>query len=265
MLVMDMDDTLLREDLTISEEVKAKLALAEDQGIIVVLASGRVPHAMHRYIEELGLDKKEGYAVCTNGSYIIETDTFETVHEKLLPKDFALEVHKTVKEMGMPIQVYLDDTIHVSFENDYTNKDCELTGLKKSIMADPDAFVANNKVSKFVIPGDPAVLKDIEVKLKELYSDRANIYTSKPYFLEVLPTDADKRHAIEKLAEILGFDRKEIVAVGDAMNDIGMLKYAGLGIAMKNAADAVKEVADVVLDFSNEEDGIARVVETYIL
>lgn len=265
LLAMDMDDTLLREDLTISEEVRRKLAEAEEKGVMLVLASGRMPHAMHRYIEELGLDKQEGYAICTNGSFIIKTDTYETIHEQMLETGFALEVHKTVADMGLPIQVYIEDVIHVTIDNEHTDLDASLTGLKKALMENPEDFIRSHKVSKYVIPGDPEVLQEAQKKLKALYGDQANIFTSKPFFLEIMPKDADKGHALEKLAGILGIPREQTVAVGDAMNDIGMLAYAGLGVAMKNAEDKVKEAADLVLEWSNDEDGLARLVEGYIL
>ncbi|HRS03068.1 MAG TPA: HAD-IIB family hydrolase, partial [Treponema sp.] len=186
LLALDLDDTLLREDLTISFHTKNILKRVEEAGIIVVLASGRSPKAMERYARDLGLHKRPGYLVCNNGTTIQESHTGTIVKEFFLPIEAALAVFDLVDAEGFPVQIYEDGTIYVSRRNEYADIDQKLTGLRQVVVDNFRSFLAAG-AQKMVIPGDPALLKPLEVLLKTFIGDRVTIFTSKPYFLEILP------------------------------------------------------------------------------
>lgn len=264
MLALDMDDTLLKKDLSISLRNKEVLRKAEEQGVIIVLATGRADYGVKRYIDELKMNEREGYAICFNGASIIRTDTKEEVFGHRLPAALSRKVCKIVENLEMPLQYYRGDTIFVSKDNLYTDKDCFLSGMKKEVV--PDFMNSlQDEVIKLIIPGEPKRIQQVFEVLQNQFGEEANILTSKPYFLEVLPKKADKKTALEYLSEVLSIHQESIMAVGDAMNDMGMVEYAGVGVAMKNAEKKLQEMANIISRFSHEEDGIADIVERYIL
>jgi len=264
LLALDLDDTLLREDLTISFHTKNVLKRVEEAGIIVVLASGRSPKAMERYARDLGLHKRPGYLVCNNGTTIQESHTGTIVKEFFLPIEASLAVFDLVDAEGFPVQIYEDGTIYVSRRNEYADIDQKLTGLRQVVVDNFRSFLAAG-TQKMVIPGDPALLKPLEVLLKTFIGDRVTIFTSKPYFLEILPPATGKGEALAMVAQMLGIDRNQVMAIGDSMNDESMIRWAGYGVAMLNGDPRIKAIAKAVTGRTNEEDGVADFVEQHLL
>ncbi len=264
LLALDLDDTLLREDLTISFHTKNVLKRVEEAGIIVVLASGRSPKAMERYARDLGLHKRPGYLVCNNGTTIQESHTGTIVKEFFLPIEASLAVFDLVDAEGFPVQIYEDGTIYVSRRNEYADIDQKLTGLRQVVVDNFRSFLAAG-AQKMVIPGDPALLKPLEVLLKTFIGDRVTIFTSKPYFLEILPPATGKGEALAVVAQMLGIDRNQVMAIGDSMNDESMIRWAGYGVAMLNGDPRIKAIAKAVTGRTNEEDGVADFVEQHLL
>ena len=107
-------------------------------------------------------------------------------------------------------------------------------------------------------------LAELEKEMYEELKDKMGVYRSEPYFLELVPKGIDKAQSLSVLLEELGMSRDEMIAIGDGYNDLSMIKFAGLGVAMANAQDIVKENADYIT-LSNDEDGVAAVVEKFIL
>ena len=111
--------------------------------------------------------------------------------------------------------------------------------------------------------GHPEKLAILEKEMQQKFGDRLSIYRSEPFFLEFMPMNVDKANSLAHLLEHLGLKREELIAIGDGFNDLSMIKYAGLGVAMSNAQEIVKENADKVTK-SNEEDGVAYIIEEYL-
>jgi len=118
---------------------------------------------------------------------------------------------------------------------------------------------------KLVIPGDPMLLRPLESILKTYVGDKVTIFTSKPYFLEILPPDTGKGEALAFVVHKLGIPRESVVAVGDSMNDESMIRWAGVGVAMRNGDERIKAIANLVTDRTNEDDGVADMIERFIL
>jgi len=118
---------------------------------------------------------------------------------------------------------------------------------------------------KLILPGDPDALTPIENMLKPHFGDRARLFRSKPYFLEIMPPEADKGLALAHLAEILGVKQEEVMAIGDAGNDKHMIEWAGIGVAMANATEEVRKVANWVTTKTNDEDGFAEALRRFVL
>jgi len=264
LLALDLDDTLLRSDLTISYQTRGAIKKAEAAGVVVVLASGRVPAAMDQFAGLLGMHKKQGYLICNNGTLIQESHTGKIVYEIRMDVKTALTAFDLADAEGFPVQIYEDDIMYVSRHNEYTGYDQKLTGLRQVVVEHFRAMVGGG-CHKLLIPGDPTLLPPLESILRTYLGDSITIFTSKPYFLEILPANTNKGTALEKVAGMLGIDQKDVIAIGDSMNDEAMIRWAGLGIAMANSDERIKNIADMVTSKDNDDDGVAEVIEKYIL
>jgi hypothetical protein len=265
LLAVDLDDTLLREDLTISNDNKQALIKAEEAGVTVLLASGRVFEAMHHYADELGMTARPGYLISNNGGTITRSDTGELVSRKTIEPVLAQQIYEAVKTRNFPTEIYRGRSVYVDRDNSWTDIDCSLSGLTKKIVPDFAKTLAEEPPVKMVVPGDPKVLEKVQAELTEMFGDTLTIFTSKPFFLEMLPKDADKGQALAYLAQSLGIAREEVMAIGDSCNDLAMIRWAGIGVVMVNGNEAVKAEATYVTRKTNEENGVAEAVEHFIL
>jgi Cof subfamily protein (haloacid dehalogenase superfamily) len=118
-------------------------------------------------------------------------------------------------------------------------------------------------LNKCLLTAEPDKAEKIEQELAEKFGDQLNIFRSEPYFVEIMPPNVHKATSLEKLLEVLDMDRKDLVACGDGYNDLSMIEFAGLGVAMSNAAEDIQEKADFIT-LSNEEDGVAHVINKFI-
>lgn len=264
-IAMDLDDTLLKHDLTISERTIRTISLAANRGIKIMLASGRAPEAMFRYAKKIGLDKMNSYLICNNGSQVITSDTRKTIFEHRLPVDVAIEAFRLTVDAGLSCHIYENDIIHVSKETEFSDRDYQLSGLKPLIPDDYEALIREGTY-KLVIPGDPEFLVPIEAELKVIFRDRATIFVSKPYFLEILPIKAGKGEALKEIAEeILGIPQARVMAFGDSMNDESMIRYAGQSVAMCNSRSEILKLARHITEKTNDDDGVADFLEKHVL
>ncbi|MDR1950113.1 MAG: Cof-type HAD-IIB family hydrolase [Spirochaetaceae bacterium] len=264
LLALDLDDTLLRSDLTISFRTRNAIKRAESTGIVVVLASGRIPMAMERFSRLLGMHKRPGYLICNNGTIIQESQTGNIIYDVWIPREVALIAYDLAEAEGFPVQIYENDVMYISRANEFADYDQKITGLRQVVVENFRAMVAAG-CYKLLIPGDPMILSPLEKLLRSYVGEDLTIFTSKPYFLELLPPNTDKGTALAKVAEQLGISRESVLAIGDSMNDEAMIRWAGVGVAMANGDDRIKNIADMVTDKSNDDDGIADLIERYLL
>jgi Cof subfamily protein (haloacid dehalogenase superfamily) len=264
LIAIDLDDTLLRTDLTISDRNKRALAEAASRGIRIVLASGRNVHSMRVYAEELGLLGPGDYMICSNGAEILHSASCRILDEQRLDPGLCREITQAIEDRGFPWQIYEEGMILASRSNAWALVDSRLSGQPIILVEDREEFFARGIV-KFVVPGEPKLIAGLLDDLKGLFAGRAIVLTSKPYFLEVLPPGADKGSALERLARMLGLPLSSAMAVGDAMNDLGMVRAAGFGCAPANAIPEVKAAARYVSERTNEEDAVADLVERLAL
>jgi len=259
LIALDLDDTLLRTDLTISDGNRAAIARASAAGIRVVLSSGRTIHSMRDYAEDLGLLEPGNYLVCSNGAEILESWTGRALDERRLAPTLCAEIARAIEARGFPWQVYEEGVILLSRPTPWGLEDSRLSGQPAILLEDREAAFAKG-IIKFVIPGEPAGIEVLRAELDGLFAGRATVVTSKPYFLEVLPLGVDKGSALERLCGMLGIAMERVMAVGDAMNDLGMVSAAGHGAAPANALPAIKTAARHVSGRTNDEDAVADLI-----
>jgi Cof subfamily protein (haloacid dehalogenase superfamily) len=264
LVALDLDDTLLRSDLTISFRARNAIRRAMQEGVSVVLASGRVPQALDSFAKILGLHKKDGYLICGNGTIITESRTGKVVYETWVPTNAALVAFDLADAEGFPVQLYDDDVMYISRRNEYTSYDEKLTGLRQVVVSNFRSMVEAG-AHKLIVPGDPMILKPLEDIIRTYLGTDISLFTSKPYFLEILPPNVDKGTALAFIAEKLEVPREEVFAIGDSMNDEAMLRWAGCGVAMVNSDPRIKSIASLITEHSNDDDGVAEVIERFVL
>jgi Cof subfamily protein (haloacid dehalogenase superfamily) len=264
LIALDLDDTLLRVDLTISDINKRAIAKAKAAGLRIVLASGRNIHSMRRYADELGLRSEDDYMICSNGAEIIHSASERLVDERRFEPATCREIAAAIESRGFAWQIYEEGIIHVSEPNPWAYKDSKLTGQPAILIEDREDFFARGLL-KFVVPGEPERISGLVRELSADLGERAIVLTSKPYFLEVLPPGADKGSALGRLTSLLGLSLASAMAVGDAMNDLGMVLAAGYGCAPANAVPEIRAAARYVSKRTNDEDAVADLIETLAL
>jgi Cof subfamily protein (haloacid dehalogenase superfamily) len=263
LIAMDLDDTLFRSDLTISWWSRRILKRAAARGVEIVPASGRTPESLMHYTHKYKLQHITHYYIAENGSLILNGEG-AAIDKTLIPAKVAMTAYKLVDAEGFAIQKYSGGTIFVSRSNEFTDYDKKLTGLNQ-IVAEDFAKVVETGCTKLVIPGDPMTLKPLEDILRTYIGNEATIFTSKPYFLEILSPVCDKGTALAKIAQMANIQQDEVMAFGDSMNDEAMLRWAGIGVCMRNGDERMKKIARIVTGETNNDDGVARTIRQYVL
>ena len=263
-IALDMDGTLLTSEKKISERTKNALKKAEEKGVKVVLASGRPLEGISRYLEELDLLKHDDYVLSYNGGVVRNTRTKECVYKSVLKGSDLKKIYKISKELNVNIHAFsVKDGLITPKISRYTEYEAEMNNIQIAIR-DFNDIDDNDEIIKVMMIDEAEILDPAISKLpKELYEEY-NVFKSAPFFLEFTNKMVDKGLGLKELGAYLNIKQEEIIACGDAGNDVSMIKYAGLGVAMANATEDVLECADYITK-SNDEDGIAEVVEKYIL
>lgn len=263
MIVLDLDDTLLQDDHTISARTKNALMKAQEAGVKVVLASGRPTFAMTHIAEELELEKYGSFILSFNGAKIINCKTKEELFSSTLPVETVHGLYDISKKEDVSILTYDGDDIVAETITTYTKKESEITGMQ---MKEVDSFnqAITRPVVKVLMVDEPTKLAIVEKKLQKQLEGKLSVMRSKPFFLEFTEAGVDKGTSLHQLIKQVGIEQEEVIAIGDSYNDLAMITFAGLGVAMGNAPDDIKEVANYVTD-TNMNHGVAKVVETFIL
>ncbi len=262
MLVLDMDDTLLTDNHTISDENKEMIFKAQEKGVYVVLASGRPTSAMTAYAKELKLDFYNSYMLSYNGAVITDLKSDTVLFEQTLTKEQIHELYDYSLESKTHIITYLNEAIVSETDSEYIDVEKNITGLPHNKVTSFKAEVQTNAV-KCILLEEPSYLKNVEIDLKERMP-HLSVSMSKPFFLEVAQQGIDKAFSLSKLAKKLNIDQSEIIAVGNAGNDLTMIEYAGLGVWVDNVSPELRGKGDVIVA-SNNDNGVAEVIKKYIL
>lgn len=260
MLVLDMDDTLLNDQHQISDKNKKMLQKAKDLGIYIVLASGRPTPAMIEYAKELQL--MDSYMISYNGAVITDLKNNEILFEQNLTKEQIHALYDFSKEKNTHIITYLDGNVVSETTSEYIDIELNITQLQHQIVPNFKEHVQKSAI-KCILLQEPSYLKNIETDLLQAMP-HLSICMSKPFFLEVAQTGIDKGASVAFLAKKLQIKPQQIIAVGNAGNDLSMIQYAGLGVWVDNVDAHLRHHANTIVA-SNNHDGVAEVIEKYIL
>ena len=256
LIALDLDGTLTNHDKVITPDTLKALHHAQDEGATLVIASGRPTFGIKPLIHELEMDTRGGYILSYNGGRIVDTVSREVLYKQRLPSEVLPVLYQYAKEHQHALLGYIGPDIITEMPDDKYAKEEEFTN-KMTLRRVPSLLEAlEPHPSKLLMTGDPEQMVVAEKALNEQLGDQMDIFRSAPYFLELVPKGVDKAHTLQRLLEIKGLTREQVIAFGDGYNDLSMILFAGMGVAMGNGVPEVKEKADYVT-LSNEEDGIA--------
>ena len=258
LIAIDMDGTLITSDKKITERSIKAMQEAEAAGAYVALASGRMAANVQVLAQDLGLHSP---AICGGGSQVLDAD-WNLIHTCYIQPEIAKQVLDVCKEMGLYVQIFEDGNFIFEKHTPSTDVYYGISGLNP--VEDPGLFereVINTP--KILIIEEPEKLKEVQAILTERFP-MLNIGRSRPTFLELNNPEGNKGVALRVLAEKLGLKQEELIAIGDNQIDAPMIKYAGLGVAVGNALDEIKEMADYI-SADNDHEGVTEVIEKFIL
>lgn len=269
LIALDLDDTLLNDERAVSDRNTEILRRCAQRGIYVVLCSGRAEDGIKPFVSRLNIAALESgkYVIAINGCSIFDMHRRLQIYKKTVSPEILLQAHKIARQEGFETEVYSEGKVFYSRETEWTLRDVRMCGLDGEEACDFENFLADSRNSffKMLIPGEPEKIQQLQKKIKAALGEKAVVFTSKPYFLEILPPNCGKGEAIEWLASFLGIDKKTTMAFGDSMNDESMIEKCGYGVAMANGNSYIKKIADFVTDKTNNEDGVADFIEKYVL
>jgi len=261
LLVLDFDDTLLNDSLEISEGNLHAIKNAIDLGLTVVFNSGRSNDSMNKFIEKLELFKDHEYYASFNGARI-DTVGGENIYLKNIAGPILRKLIDYGHEFELDTQFY-DEGMIVEKETTIIQNYVKHTNIDFRIM--PNIYDIEKSTKVLFNSPDIDKLNRLKQLIEFELKGQVNVFFSKPTYLEVLHIEANKGLVVKYLAERLNIKREEIIAVGDSFNDIFMIEYAGLGVAVKNAREEVKKIADYITSGTNNEDAIKEVIEKFVI
>ena len=259
---IDMDGTLLRKDHTVSNITKDTIRRLMQQGVLIVPISARPLHGMLPITKDVFPDNNP--IVSLNGGYIFQEQTVTYQVHVSLPE--AAAVHNEVEKQPVTAMYYSQMEWFAQAATDAVKKEQKITDVPIIIQPFTDTLTLwqqqQTGPNKILIAGDPQVILSLEKELLANHSGQLNIYKSQPRYLEVMNLQASKQRAIQFLIAQYGLQQNEVIAIGDNYNDKGMIEFAGKGVAMGNAPDEIKAVADYVTD-TNNHDGVAKALDYF--
>ncbi len=265
LILCDLDATLLDDNRNVPDINIAAIDKAIKKGCLFVLSSGRSNMSLNNFNRNLGLDKKGCYCIGYNGGIIYEADSLKMLSEHLLEGRLAVRAVRLCRKYEVDLMIYYNEKLYYEKPSERIDIYARRSRLIPICLDDLEKICIND-VSKVIIIGRNSVLKEIE---KEVYitgmDKEITTFFSASDLYEFNPLNIDKGTALDELSVILNIDRKDIIAIGDNMNDISMIKKAGLGVAVKNGTDEIKKAADYITERTNNEGAVAEVIEKFVL
>jgi Cof subfamily protein (haloacid dehalogenase superfamily) len=259
LLAIDLDDTLLSPQRTITRFTLQTLRRVMATGITLVIATGRVPYMLPAALEDLPPTTP---IIAGNGALIIDRVADSILYEKLFPQEHIQKAFAAIRAADLQWCFYARDRMYID-RSLYGGRPRQRTNFPLQAADDEKALYAHPCI-KLAARGNPTTLKEKRRQLEEQFAGQCYITQTGSEWLELLHPEVSKANALQFFTERMGIKAEEVIAFGDNFNDIEMLRFAGLSIAMGNAEPEVQAVANHITK-SNAEDGIALALEKFLL
>lgn len=267
-LFLDLDGTLLNDRKEITGGNRRAINQALARGHRVVITTGRPLKSAILQAEKLGMTGKGCYLIAFNGGMIYDCFRRSLLHHQALSIETACQVVDEANRRGLHIQTYDDRDVLVEprCDNESVRRYCSLINMDFRVIRDVRQDLVQAPAKCLVIDyHNQRPLKEMEAWVLEHMAGKADSFFSCDQYLEVVPVGTGKGPAVVQLCRLLDIPIDRAVAVGDAANDLSMIRAAGTGVAMANGTDEVKAIADYVTQRDNNHDGIAEVIERFFL
>lgn len=262
-LILDIDGTLTNSKKEISPKTLKALLEIEQAGATIIIATGRPAHGVKWIADTLKLSEYGGYVLCFNGARITDEKSGEVVFQQKFPKECIAPLYDYAVAHNMGMVTYEGDTVITGTRIDaYMEFEARLNFMKLQQIDNFETYVTFD-VNKCLFTAEEAQAPQLEREMAEAYAGKLSIYRSEAFFIEAMPLGVDKAASLDRLFDKLCVSKEDAVACGDGFNDMSMIEYAGIGVAMANAKDEVKAVADMVTQKTNDEDGLLEVIDRY--
>ena len=265
LIAIDLDGTLLNSKKEISARNKEALGKAKAAGVKIVICTGRPLTAIGTYLDALNLRDNGDYSITFNGGLVQKNDTGEIIEKASMPVENIHDLYELAKSLNVPLDILSDGLVlQLPTTQDYKSLYSQLNKLLTYESYELAQLTADRIYNKAVVAVDQTYLDEQIKKIPSPFYDRYEIIKTRSNLLEFMPKGITKAYGISLLARDLGIKQDEIMTIGDEENDLPMIEYAGLGVAMENAVPRVKSLADVITD-TNDNDGVAQAVEKFVL
>lgn len=264
MVFSDMDGTLLWKGVRLSVENSTAIRKAVDKGVDFVICTGRGVFGVEPYLKQLDLIGRKGYVICQNGAAVYDLRDMSLVIKKSFSPSLLKPVADFARSLGDLELFYYDDRNFMCEKlTPVVEEYCQVMSTKPRIVSDPTEY--EGELTKCLFSGPRESLLKVKAFAEELLGEQVNLFFSSETYMEFVIKGVDKGSALEATAKKAGVDLKDTIAIGDSDNDLPMILRAGLGVAMKNGEEHVKDAADYITEKTAEEHGVAEVIEKFIL
>ena len=260
LVAIDLDDTLLNDDLEISPANREAIEMAVEQGVVVILSTGRMFCSAQRIAQSLHLNFP---LLSYNGALIKNTLDGKVLYSNYLPFSLAKNILEFLEPQGYDLNCYVDDKLYVKEISPRIREYINVANVSAEAVGNLTSFLKTEPI-KLLVLDEEKVLDRLAETLKRIYGEKITLAKSKPHYLDIVNKGVSKGIALKQICQSFGFSPQEVIAIGDSYNDVDMIRFAGLGVIMGNARDELKKIADYVAP-PNSEDGVAHVLKKFVL
>ena len=263
LIATDLDGTLYNDDIIITQKTIEALIKAQEMGIHIAISSGRPLPGLFHARDTLKLQEHHGMLVAYNGGKVVDTTTQEILYQNTIPLDLCIEILEHIKKY--PVHPMIDDgnVLYVEDKHAYRVHE-EHTNNSMDCVEVPSLIdFLDFPLVKILTSIDPAKLPEVLKVIGEPFKEKVDFIQTAPHYIEAVPLGTSKALGLSKVCKKLDITPEQIIAFGDAANDLEMVEFAGHGVAMGNACDELKVCADEIT-LTNNEDGIAHTLNHLI-
>ena len=268
MIFLDLDGTLMDDSKNIPEYNMSAIREALKQGHKVIICTGRPLCSAKKLFPVLGMEQEGCYAITFNGGLIYDIFHEKTLFKQTLPLEYVRYIFQKAEEHGIYMQTYSSDAILCQIDMKEGQDYSQRLKIEREIVPDVFEVLGDEEPCKTLAIADGYDHKRLEA-FREVFADwcdkKVDIFFSCNEYLEFVPVNISKGAAVRFLAEHLNIPIENTIAVGDAENDIPMIEAAGLGVAMKNASNDIKQYADYITKLDNNQGGVGEVIRKFML
>lgn len=263
LIALDLDGTLLNSKKEISAPNVEAIREARQKGVEVVLTTGRPLAAIQPFLATLEMVDFEDFSITFNGG-LVQRNTGEIISKKVLSYEDIRLIKQETSLLELPCDVLSDDIVYMT-ESARQSQYNFLTSLLEFHQVNFEQLTQDGIYNKIVSCTDAAFLDAQIPKFSKSMFEQFEIFKTRDILLEFMPKGINKAFGLSKLIELLDLAPNNVMAMGDEENDLSMISWAGYGVAMGNAVPTVKQEANIISRFTNEQHAVAEVIQEYIL